>query len=175
MAKFPGSTCTEVHVFSILLSHKSREMTCLSATYRISILRAQDCLWWRHQLETFSALLAISAGNSPVPVKSPHKGQWRGALMFSLICARINGWVNNREAGDLRLHRAHYDVTVMYMYRNVFVPFVSHCVLSPGQLAWVYSDRLLWPHITGKYEVINTRPYPMCVADISTRMKLSHG
>ena len=47
------------------------------------------------------------------PVNSPHKGQWRGALMFSLICTRINGWVNNDEAGDLRRHRAHYDVTVM--------------------------------------------------------------
>ena len=47
------------------------------------------------------------------PVNSPHKGQWRGALIFSLLCARINGWVNNREAGDLRRHRAHYDVTVM--------------------------------------------------------------
>ena len=29
------------------------------------------------------------------PVNSPHKGQWRGALMFSLICVWINGWVNN--------------------------------------------------------------------------------
>ena len=59
-------------------------------------------------------------------VNSPHKGQWRGALMFSLICTRINGmfslictringWVNNGEAGDLRRHRAHYDVTVMSM------------------------------------------------------------
>ena len=47
------------------------------------------------------------------PVNSPNKGQWRGALMFSLICAWINGWVNNREAGDLSCHRAHYDVTVM--------------------------------------------------------------
>ena len=47
------------------------------------------------------------------PVNSPHKGQWRGALMFSLICAWINGWVNNREAGDLRRHRAYCDVTVM--------------------------------------------------------------
>ena len=46
-------------------------------------------------------------------VNSPHKGQWRGALMLSLICAWINGWVNNGEAGDLRRHRAHYDVTVM--------------------------------------------------------------
>ena len=50
---------------------------------------------------------------SPVPVISPHKGQWRGALMFSLICVWINGWVNNREAGDLRCHRGHYDVNVM--------------------------------------------------------------
>ena len=47
------------------------------------------------------------------PVNSRHKGQWRGALMFSLICAWINGWVNNREAGDLRRHRSHYDVSVM--------------------------------------------------------------
>ena len=44
---------------------------------------------------------------------SPHKGQWRGGLMFSLICAWINGWLNNREAGDLRRHRAPYDVIVM--------------------------------------------------------------
>ena len=67
--------------------------------------------WWRHQMETFSALLAICAGNSPV--NSPHKGQWRGALLFSLICFWINGWVNNRKAGDLRRYRAHYDVIVM--------------------------------------------------------------
>ena len=48
------------------------------------------------------------------PVTSPHKGQWRGALMFSLICVWINGWVNNHEAGDLRRYRAHYGVIVMY-------------------------------------------------------------
>ena len=47
------------------------------------------------------------------PVNCPHKGQWRGALMFSLICAWINAWVNNREAGDLRRHRPHHDVIVM--------------------------------------------------------------
>ena len=47
------------------------------------------------------------------PVNSPHKGQWRGALMFSLICTWINGWVNNREAGDLRHYRVHNDVIVM--------------------------------------------------------------
>ena len=46
--------------------------------------------WWRHQMETFSALLALCAGNSPVQVNSPHKGQWRGALTFSLISVWIN-------------------------------------------------------------------------------------
>ena len=70
--------------------------------------------WWRHQTETFSALLAICAGNSPVPVNFLHKGRGRGALMLSLIWARINGWVNNREAGDLSRHHVHYDVIVMY-------------------------------------------------------------
>ena len=45
------------------------------------------------------------------PVNSPHKGQWRGALIFSLICAWMDDWIN-REAGDLRRHRDHYDVTV---------------------------------------------------------------
>ena len=48
------------------------------------------------------------------PVNSPHKGQWHGALMFSLICTRINSWVNNDGAGDLRRYRTHYDVTVMF-------------------------------------------------------------
>ena len=75
--------------------------------------------WWRHQMETFSAWLALCAGNSPVPVNSPLKGQWRGALMFPLICVWINDWVNNHEAGDLRRHRGHYDVNVMSLPANM--------------------------------------------------------
>ena len=47
------------------------------------------------------------------PVNSPHKGKWRGALVYSLICAWMNNSVNNRQAGDLRRHRAHYHVTVL--------------------------------------------------------------
>ena len=47
------------------------------------------------------------------PMISPHKGQWRGALMFSLICVWINDWVNNREAGNLICYRTHYDVIVI--------------------------------------------------------------
>ena len=70
--------------------------------------------WWRHQMETISALLALCEGNSPATGEFPSQSQRRGALMFFFICAWTNGWVNNRDAGDLRRHRAHYDITVMY-------------------------------------------------------------
>ena len=71
--------------------------------------------WWRHQMETFSALLALCApGIHRSSVNPPHKGQWRRALMFSLICVWITGSVNDREDGDLRRHRAHSDVSVMF-------------------------------------------------------------
>ena len=56
------------------------------------------------------------------PVNFPHKGQWRRALMFTLICARKNGWVNNGVAGDLRRYLAHYDVIVMWYVEFVAVP-----------------------------------------------------
>ena len=59
------------------------------------------------------------------PVNSPHKDQWRGALMFSLIYAWINDWVNNREAGDLRHRRAHYDVIVMQCKHISFTKAIS--------------------------------------------------
>ena len=59
------------------------------------------------------------------PANSPHKGLWRGALIFFFICAWINGWVNNGGAGDLRRRRAYYDVTVM-----LFALFSSLCAIS---------------------------------------------
>ena len=64
-------------------------------------------------METFPRYWPFVKGIHRSPVNSPHKGQGREALMFSLISAWINSWVNNREAGDLRRHRTHYGVTVM--------------------------------------------------------------
>ena len=69
-----------------------------------------DVIKWKH----FPGYWPFVRGIHRSPVNSPQKGQWRGALMFSLICSRINDWVNNREAGDLRRRRAHYDVKVMF-------------------------------------------------------------
>ena len=65
------------------------------------------------ELKYFLRYWSFVQGIHRSPVNSPHKGQWRGASMFSLICAWMHDWPNNREAGDLRRHRVHYDVTVM--------------------------------------------------------------
>ena len=77
------------------------------ATY--AIVLHDDVIKWKY----FPRYWPFVRGIHRSPVNSPHKGQWRGALMFTLICARINGWVNNGEAGDLRRYRVHYEVTVM--------------------------------------------------------------
>ena len=65
----------------------------------------EDVIKWKHFPRYCSFVRIIH--------RSLHKGQWRGALMFSLICVWINGWENNREAGDLICYCAHYDVIVM--------------------------------------------------------------
>ena len=79
--------------------------------------------WWRHWMEHFPRYWPFVWGIHRWPVNSPHKGQWRGALMFSLICAWMNDWVNNREAGDVRRHCAHYDVIVME-----YGPSIGWCI-----------------------------------------------
>ena len=68
----------------------------------INMLFSLNNTWWRHQMETFSALLAFVRGIHRWihrwPVNSPHKGQWRGALMFSLICA-LNKRLSKQSGG----------------------------------------------------------------------------
>ena len=67
-----------------------------------------DVIKWKQLPRYWPFVLGIHRST----VNAPHEGQF-DALMLSLICAWINGWVNNHEAGDLRRHRAHYGVTVM--------------------------------------------------------------
>ena len=88
------------------------QMTLLCNTFCFQhslIFYHDDVIKWKH----FPCYWPFVRGIHRSPVNYPHKGRWRGALMFSLICVWINGWVNNREAGNLRRYRAHYDVIVM--------------------------------------------------------------
>ena len=90
-------------------------------TWNVSAHRHQreqyhdDVIKWKHFPRYWPSVVQ---GIHRSPVDSPHKGQCRGVLMFSLICTRTNGWVNNRDAGGLRRHRPHYDVIVMDSHRS---------------------------------------------------------
>ena len=103
--------------------------TCLGNDKLLQV--HDDIIKWKH----FPHYWPFVRGIHRWSVNSPHKGQWSGALMFSLICAWINGWVNNCEAGDLRRHRAHYDIIVMF-----------HSALQFMKLAWgtFYSYIDMW-------------------------------
>ena len=80
-----------------------------------------DVIKWKHFPRYWPLVRRIHRS----PVKSPHKGQWRGPLMFFFIYVCINGWVNNREAGDLRRYLAHNDVTVMVRHLGFSVSMGS--------------------------------------------------
>ena len=118
---------------------------------------------WRHQMETFSALLALYAGNSSVTGEFPHKGQWRGVSMFSLICSWINARVNNREAGDLRRHRAHYDVIVMLVAVTIHVS--AYYSFNKNVLEWK-KNKIHYCHWSGVYLLIemHLQEFMLCVS-----------
>ena len=85
-----------------------------------------DVIKWKHFPRNWPFVRKIHRS----PVNFPHKGQWRGALMFSLIYVWINDWANNREAGDLRRQHGHYDVIVMWAVIKTIKPVVL------GSLWW---------------------------------------
>ena len=112
--EFPAQMISNAEDVSIWWHHHAQHKWL---RYKIEekILTHDDVIKWKHFPRNWPYVRGIHRS----PVISPHKGQWRGALMFSVICVWINGWVNNREAGDLRRHRAHYHVSVMTIWNLV--------------------------------------------------------
>ena len=107
-------------------------------------------------------------GTHRSPVNSLRKGQWRGALLFPLIRAWTNSWVNNGDAGNLRRHRAHCGLGVMvsktfhhYLHynpgfvRSVQVVEINHKVLC--ELPHVFP--LIWQ---GCMCIIHNEHEPCC-------------
>ena len=126
-----------------IAEHSSKRLnyyrhTCLHFTH-------DDVIKWKH----FPRYWSFVRGIHRSPVNSPHKGQWRGALMFSLICARINGWVNNGEAGDLRRNHAHYDVTVIGWYSSIRIPVVNkmYVTWSIIDYLWFLNPKTISPSL----------------------------
>ena len=101
---FPMSSARESHCHTFIYIYMTSE-------YGNIFHIPDDVIKWKH----FPRYWPFVRGIHRSPVNSPHKGQRRGALVFSLISVWINCSVNNREAVDLRRHRAHYDVIVMLL------------------------------------------------------------
>ena len=104
ITKFTNTTYTR-----ITGTTSDNEVRTTWAEWFYPISKHDDVIKWKHIPRNWPFVREIHRS----PVNFPHKGQWRGALMFSLIYAWITDWVNNREAGDLRRHDGHYDVIVM--------------------------------------------------------------
>ena len=70
-------------------------------------------------METFSALLAFCAGNSPITGEfAAQRPVTRGFDVF-FDCTWTNSWANNGDTSDLRRHRTHYDVIVMAIFQKL--------------------------------------------------------
>ena len=82
------------------------EQACLRKKWN---KKAFPLSWWRHQMSHFPRYCPFVRDRD----RPPHKGQWRGPLMFSLICVWSNSWANNGDAGDMKRRRAHWDITAM--------------------------------------------------------------
>ena len=114
-------------------------MTSLQGPYHrhVMVYGQLTCmLWWRHQMETFSAWLALCAGNSPVSSEFPAQRPMTQSfgVFFDL---RLNQRLrkNNREAGDLRRHRAHYDVIVMSWFMAHWHACSTHNIVMRSVLS----------------------------------------
>ena len=94
---------------------------CVWCTVAGNCYTSWSSAWWRHQKETFSALLTLCAGNSSVTGEFPSQRPVTRSFDFDVFfdLGWTNGWVNNRNAGDLRRLRAHYDVTVMLGHSSI--------------------------------------------------------
>ena len=124
----------------------------ITRTYHVNY---DDVIKWKH----FPRYWPFVRGIHRSLVYSPHKGQWRGVLLFSLICARLNDWVNNREAGDLRHHRAHYDDIVKknIVFRiNEGLPVCNlFCTDQPTWSWWLQNRHQIGVRPSGTTQMIN--------------------
>ena len=97
-------------------------------------------------METFPRYWPFVRGNPPVT--GHHKGHWRCALMFSLICW-TNGWVKIKTPLiQVKTHHSNYDVTVMYLIATKTTAKRTYkrqmCALHLGCYLVNYTHIILW-------------------------------
>ena len=121
-----------IHTFPVKLNH------VLQAYFTDTWATHDDVIKWKH----FPRYWPFVRGIHRSLVNSPHKGRWRGALMFLWSSPWINGWVNNCEAGDLKCYRADCDVIVMHTpCHNLSAKDVAQRILFDGSHKFIESSQ----------------------------------
>ena len=152
------------NIFSLEhMVHKGKAESSIAREPWKEMFVHDDVIKWKH----FPRYWPFVRGIHWSPVNSPHKGQWHGASMFSLMYNQINGWGNNGEAGDLRRYRAHYDVTVMNLSVRIvpadgLAPFGGRTsagsvmtMFGSHMYIWDWHFNSLWPSDTYMHQLIN--------------------
>ena len=103
----------------------------------------QASSWWRHQMETFSALLAICAGNSPVPGEFP--AQRPAARSFDV-------------SFDLRPHKRLSKQWWGWWYETLSCPLWRH-----GDVVRGWTPALLWANIQYCMGLLKTNVHYCCL------------
>ena len=118
-----------------ILSTFNKKNPVFAGKTQNDVIYTARCIMMTSSNRTFSALLALFAGNSPVTSEFPSQRPVTRSFDFFFICARINGWANNRKAGDLGRHSAHYDVSVMCNQHTVCSNelYINWCIPCNGQ------------------------------------------
>ena len=177
------TSIAKVYRYTIAFRHTNRPKANIYRRPPVQILTRRsktfktpahdDVIKWKH----FPCYWPFVQGVHRSPVNSPQKGQWRGALMFSLICAWINGWVNHK-AVDLKCFLAHYDITVMkrvwriipmcIQARKAYIPWIPVIII----IHWVKINDALsrvtlkcdgWPWKIIEHLFYATSSFALCI------------
>ena len=140
----PGSDVhNRVSPISMNYLRDSDPLSCLLEIFK---------LWWRYQMETFPRYWPFVRGMHRSPLNYPHKGQWRGALKFSLICALNKQlskqswswwfetplrslWRHYNAFMRITLNQCHFDTAICVINIDISYRFVHICSIKMQQLA----------------------------------------
>ena len=133
-----------IHGFELPLSTRQHPSKWLEISWNLAshvvFRNHDDVIIWKHFPHYWPFVRGI------------HRSQWHGALMFSLISTWINGWVNNREAGDLRCLHVHYDIIAMFYEILHHIECSSPYTSILSHLAYSHHYNMsAWVHVKGDH------------------------
>ena len=142
---------------------------------RCHVLEIYIYIWWRHQIESFSALLDLCAGNSTVTGEFLSLRSVTRSFHVCLIWALTNGWADNRDGGDLRRYRAYYDSIMMIfnLHKNIplFIYFIYMDKTHANNHCYSHSNNTVGNNVTSvDHQRMIKEVYWQCIWYMETQL-----